>query len=333
MLLVDRCHIVMVFIFSLFPVVIFGNTEKTELYPSVLLTDGKVELEVFVPDDKIGYYRGCRFDWSGIAKRLEWMGYVFYLANTTKHNPVSANTLAGPAGEFGMKNPPGYDAASVGETFLKIGVGHLVKQADDGYKFHQNYKIAETPVWITESGYDWIQSHQSVSIKNGYGYEYTKRIELTKDHPGFSIEYRLKNTGKKLVDTTHYNHNFTLFNEKPLQPPLYVEFPFEIPYGEEKLIRECVRLEGNRASFKSAILPDKGYFYQHTIDQTTEAYNAGKFVDPEAGYVLSFLGDVAPFMYQYYALANTVSLEPFIRIYLEPGEEMIWSNVYSLSRL
>jgi len=46
-------------------------------HPKALLTNGKLDALVFLPDAKNGYYRSTRFDWSGVVGCVSLNGHNF----------------------------------------------------------------------------------------------------------------------------------------------------------------------------------------------------------------------------------------------------------------
>src|SRR3954470_22922423 len=105
--------------------------------PEVTISNKQLRVKTYLPDSENGFYKGARFDWSGIISSVEFAGHSFYGQWFSKIDPtvrdvsykdddilVSVNTSAmGPAEEF--QTPLGYDNAKEGDSFVKIGVGVL----------------------------------------------------------------------------------------------------------------------------------------------------------------------------------------------------------------
>src|SRR5690349_3730785 len=103
--------------------------------PEVSISNKQLRVKMYLPDPQNGFYKGARFDWSGIINSVEFEGHTFYGQWFSKIDPtvrdvsyknddilVSVNTSAmGPAEEF--QTPLGYDTAKDGDPFVKIGVG------------------------------------------------------------------------------------------------------------------------------------------------------------------------------------------------------------------
>lgn len=126
--------------------------------PSVRISNGAITATVYLPDAATGFYRGTRFDWSGVIGRLEYRGHTFYSPWFTKTDPAVRDfvndgtditagpqtAITGPAEEFSTSGQGlGYADAAPGGTFIKIGVGILRKPADgSAYSAFRSYDVA-----------------------------------------------------------------------------------------------------------------------------------------------------------------------------------------------
>ena len=99
-------------------------------FPMLELANDELTMGLYLPDAEKGYYRGTRFDWSGIIERVEYKGHRFYGAWRFPHDPTGHDFVSGPAEEFGMDNPSGFDEVEAGGSFVKVGVGLLQKGED-----------------------------------------------------------------------------------------------------------------------------------------------------------------------------------------------------------
>jgi len=46
--------------------------------PNAEITNGEIRAKIYLPDAKNGYYRGTRFDWSGVICSLQYKGHDYY---------------------------------------------------------------------------------------------------------------------------------------------------------------------------------------------------------------------------------------------------------------
>src|SRR6201994_644637 len=69
-------------------------------HPKVLLTNGKLDALVFLPDARNGYYRSTRFDWSGVVGCVSLNGHKFFGEWFTQYDPLKNDSITGPVEEF-----------------------------------------------------------------------------------------------------------------------------------------------------------------------------------------------------------------------------------------
>ncbi len=294
-------------------------------YPSTVLDNGEIQALVYLPDAEAGYYRGSRFDWSGIVARVERRGHRFYAPLHAHHDPLWHDSLAGPAEEFAMSAPMGYAEAKPGETFVKVGVG-LLRRIDDGdYRFHAAYPIARAADWQVETTAASIDFEQTLATESGWGYRYRKRVSLVAGEPEFVLTRRLENTGARAIDINHYNHNFTLIDDRPYGPDYTVEFPFAS--DRPRSINDIAWFRGNRIECTEA-LGDRSLKIQLFEGQDPGFYNAALVRNDQSGAAVAFRGDAPIERMVFWAVERAACPEPFVRIRLQPGEARTWTSHY-----
>ena len=87
---------------------------EEEGFPMLQLANSELKMALYLPGAEDGYYRGTRFDWSGIISRVEYKGHSFYGPWRFPHDPVGHDFVTGPTEEFGMDNPSGFDEVEAG---------------------------------------------------------------------------------------------------------------------------------------------------------------------------------------------------------------------------
>ena len=120
--------------------------------PQAEITNGDLRVKLYLPDARRGYYRGTRFDWSGVIAALEYKGHNYYAPWYNRIDPrvhdfqyegdeIVASTCSGvmgPVEAFQTNHTAlGFDEAKVGGTFIKIGVGVLRKESGEYEAFKQ----------------------------------------------------------------------------------------------------------------------------------------------------------------------------------------------------
>ena len=292
--------------------------------PEAQITNGLVKAQLYLPDAATGYYRGTRFDWSGVVANLEYNGHTYHGKWFENYNPTTHDAIMGPVEEFG---PLGYTDAKVGDTFVKIGIGSLTKPDEKPYSSFRTYAIANSGNWTVKKKADQVQfSH--ILKDNTYAYEYQKTLKLTKGKPELVITHTLKNTGKQVIETTAYNHNFFVIDQQPTGPTYSVTFPVSnlSPEGGRGL-GDVVKLQDNQLSYlrdlkkgEQAYFPDlasgKPVNYTITVDNTKTG----------AGVKVTSDREIAKLVF--WSSPTTVCPEPYININVAPGKTFSWQITY-----
>jgi len=297
-------------------------------YPRLQLDNGYLRVSIYLPDAERGYYRGTRFDWSGIIGRVDYAGHRFYAPLREQHNPLVHDSIGGPAGEFAMQNPMGFAEAEPGESFVKIGVGLLAKGDSDAYQFHGDYHLVRAGAWQVEHGPRHIKFSQDLTGDRGWAYRYRKTIRLQTGKPVFEIEQRLENSGEKTIDIEYYNHNFTLIDDVPYGPDYRVEFPF---FTEQPMpISDIARFSGNAVEVDAA-LGDNSLWLPLFEGADPGQFNSATVRNNLTGASVEFTSGEPITRMVFWAVERAVCPEPFIHIRLEPGQSRSWVTRYRFS--
>src|SRR6202012_507341 len=95
-------------------------------HPKVMLTSGKMQAVVFLPDKDNGYYRATRFDPSGLVPCVSLNGHRFWGEWSTGYDPMKNDAVVGPAEEF--RTDTGvmghYPATSPLTTMQTLAIGY-----------------------------------------------------------------------------------------------------------------------------------------------------------------------------------------------------------------
>lgn len=196
--------------------------------PSSLLHNRYLELRVAHPDSHSGFYRGTRYDPSGMILMARVGENTFFAppaqAETSGRTP--SNLPAGFTFEFSPADPPDYLRAFEGQPFLKIGVGVLAKGELVAYQPDQPYALLEGGTWRTFVDKESLEFEHRLDHDSGWGYDYQKKLILLKNESGFRIICRLTNTGKREIDTLVDLHSLIQLPKGTAGPGLRVITPF-----------------------------------------------------------------------------------------------------------
>jgi hypothetical protein len=313
--------------------------------PSATITNGELKALVYLPDAKQGFYRGTRFDWSGVVASLEYQGHNFvgpwyqdtdpkvldfeYRADKIVTGP--STSMVGFPEEFSTapsRIPLGWDEAKAGGTFVKIGVGLLRKPDDEKYDHFRLYPIVDGSRWSIKRESRAITFRQSVLDKqSGYGYTYVKKVSLTPGKAQLVIEHSLRNTGVKLLRGQVYDHNFTRWDGEPPNPDYQVSLGFEaaavdtpagVPWS----------LNGRSFRFTRPMAEKETLRITPTGFGATAADYDFRIENSKLGIGMHITADRPLAQLAIWGIRSVFAVEPFIAFNVEPGKEFSWRLVY-----
>src|SRR5215467_9300232 len=71
----------------LYALVLFAGAIQAADYPAVEISNGQIRALVPAPGGEKAYYRGTRFDWSGLITSLESQGHTYFAPFYEKFDP------------------------------------------------------------------------------------------------------------------------------------------------------------------------------------------------------------------------------------------------------
>lgn len=298
--------------------------------PQATISNGSVTARLYLPDAQQGYYRGSRFDWSGVVDDLQWAGHTFFSPswNEAPYSPTLHDAVGGPVEEF---TAIGYDQAKTGSTFLKIGVGILQKPDEPRYAFNTPYAIVNGGQWTTKSGKDRVTFTQTLTDSSGYGYRYEKTARLVAGQPTLILEHRLRNTGRRLLETEVYDHNFFVIDRQTSGPDFVVRFPFT-PQTNDSL-RGMLALQGPELHYRRALNRGENVFASLQGYGTAVSDYDIRVENRQARVGVRVAADRPLSRLNYWTNAGNLSPEPYIRLAVAPGQETRWTIRYEFYAL
>lgn len=302
--------------------------------PLAELTNGLVKATVAIPDPEKGYYRGTRFDWSGVIPKLEYAGHTYFLQRNPNPDPLAQGTASGPVEDFAGPGGSGlnYVEAKPGETWVKIGVGVLKRMDEPRYSFQTTYEFVDHGKWTTRTGKGWIEFTQVVTDpKSGYAYIYTKTLRLVDGQPELTIEHSLKNTGSKTIATAVFDHNFLVLDKQPTGPDFTATFPWQATADRD--FGGFAEIHGNQVVYMKPVADGKqaasnilGY------RPTAEDYDV-RVENHKTRAGIRIRGDHPLSRLFFWSVPTTVCPEAYIDISIEPGKEVAWKLTYDFYEL
>ena len=320
-----------------------GPCVLTGAAPEVTITNGALRVRLYLPDASTGFYRGTRFDWSGVIGGLEYAGHDYYPPWFQRSDPSVVDfvydgsdiiagpctAITGPAEEFSSNGKGlGFDQAKAGGTFLKIGVGVLRRPDDKDYSPYRLYPIQDGGQWTITRKPGSIQfSHKLADPPTGYAYEYRKTVALAGDKPQMVLDHSLRNTGTRAIQTSVYNHNFLYLDRQAPGPDISLTVPFAIrtsqaPAGSLAEIRE------NRITFSKTLAgEDRVYLDLQGFGRNPKDYDI-RIENRKVGAGVRMTADRPLARLALWAIRAPLSIEPFIHMNIEPGAEFTWRITY-----
>ncbi len=284
-------------------------------------------LEIYI-DEPLEGYNFSRFDWTGKIKSVKFQGIPL---TTSERQDSEDESILGQGfyNEFGIDTALGFEAVEIGEWFHKIGIG-LLKKKGVNYSFSEKYEIKPAKFTIESEANKLIIRCQSELI-NGYAYVLTKTIELKGN--GFSIHYSLKNTGKKVIRTDEYVHNFMQINHSTISPQYQLEFPFQVKpilFGETVNPEKKVAI--GRRDFKFNGNPKEQFFFSN-LSGNKEVFATWALQHSAHKIAISESGDFKTDKINLWGWKHVISPELFYNVNIQPNQSKEWTREFEVHQL
>ena len=288
----------------------------------VEITNGIITARLYLPDGGNAYYRGVRFDRSGIIALLDCNGHSYYGEWFQHYNPLKDDAVTGPVEAF---DPLAYNDVKAGGTFVKIGIGSLIKPDDSAYRFSRNYVMANPGKWKVVKKADGVE-YTHLLKDTAYAYEYTKTVSLFKGKPILILSHTLKNTGERTIVTSVFDHNFLVMDNQPTGPGYTVTFPVNV----DSIINrrpDYAKLQSNQLIYLKTL--DKKFvsFVDLTKGKGTDNYNL-RVENHSTGAAVRITADRPIARLAYWSAEKTICPEPYINIKVESGQAFTWTITY-----
>ena len=300
-------------------------------FPETTITNGEVTAKLYLPDAEHGYYRGTRFDWAGVIPSLTYKGHSYFGVWFDKYDPLLHDAISGPVEEFFHEDAAlGYKDATVGGTFVRIGVGALRKPQEEKFNRFKTYDVVDHGKWTIHKHKDSVEFvHMLTDMASGYAYEYHKTVRLLKGSPILEISHMLRNRGSQAIVTDVYNHNFFVIDEKKTADGLSVTFPFAATSKASLNGMAEMRSEGKELAFLRELTQSEHVMTELTGYSATSASDHTFKVDNRVtGAGVKVTGDQPMSKLLFWCGWKVASPEDYITMSIGPGQSFRWSNKY-----
>lgn len=302
--------------------------------PHVVIGNGLITARVHPPGEK-SLYKGTRFDHSGVLAHVTYRGqnYTDYWFDRyvidprdTSRQPAGTVTaccaVSGPVEEFAIV---GFDEAGMGGRIFKPGIGIFKRDSDNPLQFPTlpALNLGTRSFTSSKTGARFV--HDLNDKASGYGYHYTKTVDLVEGKPQMIMAHEMRNTGSKPIVTTVYNHNFLTLS--PGSEHLVITAPFNWS-AEKPLQPDLVKLDGKTIRYIAPIPP--GVTTMSLMNGFGPSASDYDFTvtNSKTGFGQRIRGDQPIAKINMWSIHTNYSLEPYIAISLKPGETKRWTYTY-----
>ncbi|MDP5275151.1 hypothetical protein [Chengkuizengella axinellae] len=292
------------------------NPSKHEFLnpPSFILQNDKLKVNIAKPG---AFQKGSRFDWTGYITQVTLNDkHTFCVPET--YEPERGTEGQGLCNEFGIFTPIGYEEASVGEQFPKLGIGNLTRTDEEEYQFHSPYPIFPFEIEVTQEE-NKIQFKVSPDNCRGYATEIEKTIII--QDQSLTIDYRLQNVGVKTIKTEEYVHNFVAINEHPISSDYKLRLPYT-PIIES--LPDIMTINHRELSWKNT--PNEPFYCRP--EGYSDSSHIWELTHEPSGVGMREINIFPPAMFAIWGTRHVVSPEIFIDIDVKPGETQTWSRTF-----
>jgi hypothetical protein len=294
--------------------------------PQAAIANARIHAQLYLPDAQSGYYQGTRFDWSGVISSLEWNGHSYFGQWFPRYDPKLHDAITGPVEEF---SGLGYDEVKVGESFVRIGVGAVRKRDEPAYRQFTTYDIVDPGTRTVHRSSDRVEFIHALKETAGYAYEYRKTVRLKGST--LVLEHRLKNTGRKPIATSVYEHDFFMLDRQPTGPDFVVRFPFDLTAVAP--LNGLAEIRGK----------DFVYLQELQTGQTVQTQLKGwgptakdydfRLENRKTGAGVHQTGDRPITKFNLWSIRTNISPEAYVDLTVLPGQTTTWNITYEFYQM
>ena len=275
-----------------------------------VLAHGDLRVEIETDTNRHLHEFGPRFDRTAIVRSVTVDG-------------VELLGAWGLCDEFGLYGDGvlGYEDAAIGDQFVKIGVGALLRDTGASYHFAHPYPVSELFPVLLETADQQLSVVQDSNPGLPHRYQYRKTYTVGADNV-LTIAYHLANSGEAPWTFEHYNHHWFRLGGVAPGPGYRVSSGFTLPEAETRFL-----LEANALRLAAPLRDGEAAWYGSDLkDATASANTVALSVDGST--IVHYEGSFAPARFAAYASAEGFCPEIFKRSVLQPGENVSWSATY-----
>ncbi len=131
----------------------------------------------------------------------------------------------------------------------------------------------------------------------------------------------------RVIQTSVYNHNFLVLDQKPPAPGVSITVPFQI-HSSKPPVSGLAEIRGNQIVYLNTL---KG---RDTVATPLEGFgnsvkdNQIRIENSALGAGLTIQADRPLLSESLWSIRSVIAMEPFIAVTVEPGQEFTWTSTY-----
>jgi hypothetical protein len=141
------------------------------------------------------------------------------------------------------------------------------------------------------------------------------------------LDHGLRNTGKRVIETSVYNHNFLYLDRQPPSPDFSLTVPFKIRTSQPPA-SSLAEVRENRIAFSKTLTgEERVYLDIQGFGADPKDYDI-RIENRRVGAGVRITGNRPLARVALWAIRAPLSIEPFIQMTIEPGAEFTWRITY-----
>lgn len=284
----------------------------------------RLQIQVVKPGSSV--YGRTRFNWNCFINRITLDNQVEFAEPEQRNAALTSSYGAGICSEY--QHPAAYEEAGVGEEYLRLGNGYLLK-TDKPFNFMINEPCRPFPtVWAVDDSS--VTFTTDMALCNGFAGREEKSVTVVGNT--IVVHTKLTNLGKRDIVAQEYNHNFLSLGGEPVSPDYSMHLPgFENIaggkfmgdnlYGDDET--QCLGLhrvpDGAYMTFLDDVKPgDAAYAYKMTSKNSTISVEERDSFAPARAVV--------------WGVGHTMCAEVFVQVDVKPGCSQEWTRTWTFEK-
>jgi hypothetical protein len=292
----------------------------------VYLRNELLEVEIGEPGE---LYSGSRFDHSGNIVQITLNRKHTFC--TTEKRDFRSDCGFGLMNEFDIDAPVNFEKCEIEGSFLKIGVGELLREDDLSYNFSNLYKFEPANFNIEKYEESRISFEAQSEELKGYQIKYRKEISISENI--LTIDYYLKNIGEKQFVTEEYCHNFLSIDHQDFSGEYRLEFNFNLNPNQFDVVvdpNDDLLVERNSISWNRR---PTGDVFIAGLSSKIPMKPSWKLINTKSKAGVSENVSFESSKVNLWGNGHVISPELFFNIELNPGEDTCWRRQYTFFEL